>query len=112
MSPEMHDHHLRVDASRFPQLREFLRAYFHEDWVEVHGSVQNAVEQFCSDAGKQGTLKLAEEWERFYAISGGDPGKAAELLGRLGGAWNPTGRHELEQLDKALARCKSRVEHT
>ncbi len=112
MTSEGHGSGLRFDPSAFPQLREFLRGYFHEDWVNEHGSVQKAVEQFCADAGKRGTLKLAEEWERFTGILGGDLDRAVELLGRLGGAWNPVHRDELDEFGKALASCRYRVEQT
>jgi hypothetical protein len=61
------------------------------------------VEQFCRDAGKVSAGKLAAEWEQLKRISAGNLDTVIELLGWLGGAWNPTSQDELDEISQTLA---------
>ena len=94
----------RFKTEDFPVLRDFLRGYFHQDWNDDYGSAREAVEQYCRDAGKVSAAKLAAEWEQFNRISTGKVDTAVELLGRLGGAWNPTSQDELDEISQTLTR--------
>jgi hypothetical protein len=109
MSPQHANRSALFKAEDFPHLRDFLRGYFHEDWNDDYGTAREAVEQFCREAGKVNAAKLAEEWERLKGISGENLETTVELLGRLGGAWNPTHQDELEEISATLARYQRPV---
>lgn len=99
----MADKSARFNTEKFPVLRDFLRGYFHQDWNDDYGSAREAVEQFCRDAGKVSAATLAAEWEQLEQISAGNLATNVELLGRLGGAWNPTSQDELDEISQTLA---------
>jgi hypothetical protein len=99
----MADTSARFKTENFPVLRDVLRGYFHQDWNDDYGSAREAVEQFCRDAGKVSAAKLAAEWEQLKRISAGNLDTIVELLGRLGGAWNPTSQDELDEISQTLA---------
>jgi contact-dependent growth inhibition (CDI) system CdiI-like immunity protein len=103
------DHSPRFESGEFPVLRDLLRGYFHQDWNDDYGSAHEAVEQFCRDAGKVSAAKLAAEWEQLNRISAGHLDTTVDLLGRLGGAWNPTSQDELKQISQTLAKYTGSV---
>lgn len=98
----------KFEPADFSHLREFLRGYLHEDWPDEYGSVGEAVEQFWTDSGTASIARVADEWRNLQQIAGGQLETTLELLGQLGGAWNPTSQADLHQMSEALAKYKDR----
>jgi hypothetical protein len=98
----------KFEPEDFSHLREFLRGYLHEDWPDEYASVGEAVEQFWTHTGTTSIARVADEWEKFQQIAGGQLETTLELLGQLGGAWNPTSQADLDQMGEALAKYKDR----
>jgi len=103
--------HTKFESADFSHLREFLRGYLHEDWPDEYGSVGEAVEQLWTHTGTASIARVANEWEKFQQIAGGQFETTVELLGQLGGAWNPTSQADLDQMGEALAKYKDRSGH-
>ena len=62
------------------------------------------------DAYAQGaTVRLSQSYAD--QIAGGQFEPTVELLGQLGGAWNPTSQADLDQMGEALAKYKDRSGH-
>lgn len=96
------------EASHYSHLREFLRAYLHEDWPDEYGSVSEAVEQFWQDTGTASIAHVAEEWNRLQKTAGHKISATVDMLSRLGGAWNPTSQKDLDEIGMALAKHSGR----
>jgi len=94
----------KFEPEDFSHLREFLRGYLHEDWPDEYGSVG----EFWTHTGTASIARVADEWEKFQQIAGGQFETTLELLGQLGGAWNPTSQADLDQMGEALAKYKDR----
>ena len=101
-------HSSKFTSEDYSLLREFLRGYLHEDWPEEYGSVSEAVERFWLDTGTASVERLAQQWQALQRISGGKLSKTMELLGQLGGAWNPSSQKDLEEMGEALAKYGER----
>lgn len=73
-------------AADFPDLRSFLRGYFHQDMKDEYGSPAEAAREFCSDAGGEEIAAVAEQWTRLMAQTAGQPIAAINqlLTGPLG----------------------------
>jgi len=52
-------------SADYPALRSFLRGYFHEDMKDEYGSAEEAVREFCAEAGPEERAAVAREWSRF-----------------------------------------------
>lgn len=62
-----------ITAANFPALRSFLRGYFHEDMADEYGTLEEAAQQFYEDADPDERKAVATEWNRFLALSRGQP---------------------------------------
>jgi hypothetical protein len=98
----------KFEPSDFSHLREFLRGYLHEDWPDEYGSVSEAVEKFWMDTGTAHVARVAKQWHELRQVSGGKLNTTLELLGQLGGAWNPTSQKQLVEISDALAKYGER----
>jgi hypothetical protein len=96
------------EPSDYSHLREFLRGYLHEDWPDEYGSVSEAVEKFWMDTATASVARVAKQWKELQQISGGKLNSTLELLGQLGGAWNPTSLKQLVEMSDALAKFGER----
>jgi hypothetical protein len=96
------------EPSDYSHLREFLRGYLHEDWPDEYGSVSEAVEKFWMDTGTAHVARVAKQWHELRQVSEGKLNTTLELLGQLGGAWNPTSQKELGEISDALAKYGER----
>ncbi|HEY3384732.1 MAG TPA: hypothetical protein VGK32_23470 [Vicinamibacterales bacterium] len=92
-----------LSAADYPTPGSFFAGYLHEDFVEDHGSLEEALRAFRADADE-------EEQERFTRESAGLLEAAARLpydvvagfIRRdLGATWRPT---DLAQLERLLGR--------
>jgi len=86
-------------AADFPDLRSFLRGYFHQDMKDEYGSPAEAAREFCSDAGGEERAAVAEQWARLMAQTAGQPSEHINriLTGSLGSSYAMTGE-ELQQI--------------
>jgi len=73
-------------AADYPDLRSFLRGYFHQDMKDEYGSPAEAAREFCSDASGEERAAVAEQWTRFITQTAGHPMAAINqlLTGPLG----------------------------
>ena len=69
-----------ISPANFPNLRRFLRGYFHQDLADEYGTPQEAVETFCEDADTDERLAVAREWSHFIELV---KGHAASDVNRL-----------------------------
>jgi hypothetical protein len=97
-------HSSNFEPSDYSHLRAFLCGYLHEDWPDEYGSVSEAVEKFWMDTGTASIARVAAEWQKLRQISGGKLNNTMELLGQLGGAWNPTSQKQVVEMTDALAK--------
>ncbi len=93
-----------ISAADFPALRQFLRGYLHEDWMEEYASPTEAVRQFLEDADAQERQQLAHEWQKFRERTKAEPLAAVGkiLSDKLGGSWRPRTSDELEEVSVAF----------
>ena len=93
-----------VSAAEFPALRQFLRGYLHEDWMEEYDSPAEAVRQFLEDADAGERQQLASEWQMFRERTKTEPLAAVGklLADKLGSSWRPRNAEELEEVSLAL----------
>jgi len=86
-------------AADFPDLRSFLRGYFHQDMKDEYGSPAEAAREFCSDASGEERAAVAEQWTRFMTQTAGQPTENINriLTGTLGSSHALT-EEELQQL--------------
>jgi CdiI immunity protein len=89
-----------IDVREFAALREFLRGYLHEDFMQEYGSVGNAVRQFAQDTDHEQRAEVVRQWEKFLELTRPQPLPvvAGLLITRLGSAWSPRHPTELEDL--------------
>jgi hypothetical protein len=76
-------------ASDLPNLRSFLRGYFHQDMKDEYDSPEEAVREFCADASPQERATVAKEWSQFLDQTKGQSLEAINriLTGRLGSSY-------------------------
>jgi len=67
-------------AADFPELRSFLRGYFHQDMKDEYGSPAEAAREFCSDASGEERSAVAEQWARFMTQTAG---QSTEQINRI-----------------------------
>jgi hypothetical protein len=67
-------------AADFPDLRSFLRGYFHQDMKDEYGSPEEAAREFCSDASGEERSAVAEQWSRLMAQTAGQPIEAVNKI--------------------------------
>jgi CdiI immunity protein len=93
-----------VSAAEFPALRQFLRGYLHEDWMEEYDSPAEAVRQFLEDADTTERQQLASEWQTFRERTKTEPLAAVGklLTDKLGSSWRPRTPEELEGISLAF----------
>ena len=88
----MNDDHAKkptlISADDFPDLRSFLRGYFHQDMKDEYGSPEEAVREFCQDASADERAAVASDWSRFLDQTKGQPIEEVNrhLTGSLGGS--------------------------
>jgi hypothetical protein len=96
-------HVKRPSRPRFPALRAFVAAYWHEDMREEHGSAAGAVRAFARDATPDELAKLRDEWDRWQALHAEASVEAKQAaLRRLGSAWQPQRDADLTAVRKVL----------
>lgn len=87
-----------VDPGGFPTLREFLRAYLHEDFADEFGSAVGAAAAFLRDASAEELAALRADAapfrERTSALLLGDTRRL--LAEGFGCAWRPGSRKEVD----------------
>jgi hypothetical protein len=75
-----HKDSAEISPANFPNLRSFLRGYFHQDLADEYGTPQEAAETFCEDADTDERLAVAREWIRFMELM---KGRASSDINRL-----------------------------
>lgn len=90
----------KIEVREFAALREFLRGYLHEDFIQEYGSLRNAVRQFAQDADSEQRAEVVRQWGKFLELSQPQPLPVVVglLTTRLGSAWSPRHPSELEDL--------------
>jgi hypothetical protein len=83
---------LDAPASTFPQLRQFLGGYFHQDWVVEHGTWEEVVDDFIAESTRHAVLESAAELRDLLAAGLGDS-ELATVLERLGCSVDPAALH-------------------
>ena len=94
-----------LDAARFPALAGFFRSYLHQDVGEVYGGATAAARAFRRAASPAEADEVAAEWAAFTREAAGR--SLAEvrraMVERMGSAWAPASRRDLERLGRAIA---------
>ena len=86
----------RVKASEFPQLKQVLSGYLHEDFLQDYDSPAAALRAFLEDANPSERKRLAREARRFLdATRDLELEDLLTLLHRLGARWTPESREAL-----------------
>ena len=75
-------------AAAFPQLRQLLGGYFHQDWVVDRQRWEEVVDDFIADSPRHAVLECASELRDLLA--GFDDGELGTVLERLGGSVDPS----------------------
>lgn len=93
-----------IGAHEFGELREFFRGYLHQDWEQEHGSLAQAVRQFCRDADKDEQAKVAAQWNRFLELTRPQPLPVIVrlLTSALGSGWMPDDPSQLLVIGQIL----------
>lgn len=91
----------------FPSLAAFFRGYLHEDFLEVHGSVEAAALAFCSEASAGERLQVQRELALLLGLAARWPARDLRrfVTHELGSRWTPRSR---EQLGDLLASFEAR----
>ena len=89
-----------IAAASFPALRQFLRGYLHEDWMEDYETPAEAARQFCEDADPGERSQVAREWLQFYDRVQGQPLPTINRLlkEKLGSVWNVQDTEEMDAI--------------
>ncbi len=74
---------LDAPSSAFPQLRQFLGGYFHEDWIVEHARWDEVVDDFIAESPRHAVLESAAEMRDLLGAEFGDR-ELATVLERLG----------------------------
>lgn len=96
-----------ITRKRFPALTAFLQSYFHEDYLQEHGSAGAAAIAFSVDASPAERALVAREWKALLAATSSmSIEQIGDVLTReLGSAWAPSSR---ESLDEVIAQVGHR----
>jgi hypothetical protein len=91
-------------AAHYPHLQQFLRAYLHQDYVDVHGSFEGAARDFCKGAAPARLSAVQTEFDAFLAQAHTAkwPQTLAWWTDALGSSWVPADTNELSKLRAAL----------
>ena len=85
----------RPRPSDFPQLRQVLGGYLHEDFLAEYPSAGAALRAFLDDANPAERQRLAKETRRFLDLTKDlEFEEGLTLLQRLGARWTPASREE------------------
>lgn len=76
-------------ASAFPQLRQLLGGYFHQDWVVDRERWESVVDDFIADSPRHAVLECTSELRDLLA-AGFDDSELGTVLERLGGSVDPS----------------------
>lgn len=76
-------------ASAFPQLRQFLGGYFHQDWVVERDDWQDIVRDYVSESPRSAVTECAAEL-RGLLDAGLVEAELGIVLERLGGSVEPS----------------------
>ena len=95
---------VRPGTATYPALKQFARAYLHEDFVHEYGGAVDAAHAFRADATAEERRALAAELEQLAeASSGWPPARLATFLtGTLGAAWASPSPKALRDMAAAL----------
>jgi hypothetical protein len=93
------------NAAHFANLQQFLRAYLHQDYVDVHGSPAGAARDFCKGATPARLTAVQTEFDAFLALAHGVkwPQTVAWWTDELGSSWVPADTIELSKLRAELS---------
>jgi CdiI immunity protein len=94
----------QIDPRDFAALRELFRGYFHQDWKQEYGTIEQAVQQFARDTDPEQRAEVARQWTRFVELTRPQPLPIIVrlLTSALGSSWIPTDVCQLEALTHAL----------
>ena len=79
---------LDAPASAFPQLRQFLGGYFHQDWVVEHATWEEVVDDFIAESPRHAVLECTSELRDLLAAELPDA-ELDTVLERLGCSVDP-----------------------
>lgn len=86
-------------ASDFPALQRVFAGYFHEDFLEEHGTPTAALRAFQEDADHAERERFIHEARRFlYRTAPLDFKDVRKLVAQLGCRWIPPSRKALAAL--------------
>ena len=90
---------MRLTAASFPELRRVLTGYLHEDLVAEHGTPEEALRAFHSEAAPAERRRFKKEAARFLERTRTlDFDRVRDLLNQLGCRWMPPSREALVAL--------------
>jgi hypothetical protein len=97
-----------ISPDQFPELRDFLRGYFHEDLEDEYGSPADAATQFWQDADEDQRKAVADQWAKLMAGTK-EPSLDGinNLLERMGSAWNFDNMEEIQKISKIFRKNPS-----
>jgi CdiI immunity protein len=55
-------------AERFPELRAFLGAYFHQDWTLKHQTPDEVIHEYIADAPREDLSRALGELQRLLGL--------------------------------------------
>ena len=98
-------------AADYPTLGSFFAGYLHEDFVEDHGSPEEALRAFRADADGEGQERVTRESAGLLDAAARLPfDVVADFIRRdLGAAWRPA---DLAQLERLLRRSPGQATRT
>lgn len=86
----------KVHASDFPELRNVLSGYLHEDFLEEHATAAAALKTFHEEADAEERRRFHGEVKRFLeATEPLDFEDVRAILAQLGSRWIPPTRKAL-----------------
>jgi CdiI immunity protein len=85
--------------SEFPRLREFARAYLHQDLIPEYGTVQDAAKAYLSDLDGAARQELANDAREMLRVADGwTTAEVNERLHAMGAAWTFVSGDEFQQV--------------
>lgn len=74
----------REAGERWPNLKNFLECYLHEDWPEFDGTPENAVDRAIVEAPTNQLKIVASEWWHWNSTAGSAPDPRRQINDGLG----------------------------
>lgn len=99
-----------IPSDDYPDLKYFLRCYFHQNWVDLYGSYEGVIEAFLREDVPERIARAKSDIDRLLAL----PVNAAVLSDWIDrgseGGYDPEemdGRSYLEMFRARIARAQS-----